>query len=146
MSGEVRLLLVDDDARHLELVGAMLEPTGYETASARSAEEALNAIAHDGTDLVITDVSLPGMSGLDLVRRMKDDVKLRRIPILVLSGHAMPEDEQVARMAGCDGYLAKPAEGARLKIPDGCTGCHSDKGAAWATDHLKTWVSPWRVE
>ncbi|OLC56261.1 MAG: hypothetical protein AUH85_06915 [Chloroflexi bacterium 13_1_40CM_4_68_4] len=111
----VRVLLVDDDARHLELIGAMLEPTGYQMLSTHTAEEALSAIAREHTDLVITDVNLPGMSGLQLVRRLKGDAKLRRIPVLVLSGHAMPEDEQVARMAGCDGYLVKPAEGQRLR-------------------------------
>jgi CheY-like chemotaxis protein len=110
-----RLLLVDDDRRHLELVSAILEPDAYTIETATSGESAMRMISAAPPDLVVTDLNLSGINGLQLVRRVKADPRLRRIPMLVLSGHAMPEDEQVARAAGCDGYLVKPAEGKRLR-------------------------------
>ena len=109
------VLLIDDDPRHLELIGALLEPLHVRIATVPSAEAASDAIARERPDLVITDVNLPRMSGLELVRRLKADATTRVIPVLVISGHAVPEDELVARAAGCDGYLVKPASAVRLR-------------------------------
>ena len=109
------ILIVDDDTLQRSLVTALLEPAGHEIHEARSAEEGLQAARALRPDLVLADVSLPGMSGLDLARTMKADPELRRIAVIALTGYAMREDEIVARRAGCDGYLAKPVLGAALR-------------------------------
>ncbi len=114
-TGKAIILIVDDDAMHRSLVEKMLESTQYEIRMAGNAEQALQLARSVSPDVVLTDVSMPGVSGLELTRVMKADPLLRQISIVVLSGHGMMGDESLARNAGCDGYLSKPFRAADLR-------------------------------
>jgi CheY-like chemotaxis protein len=109
MPGEP-ILIVDDTPINLKLIRLLLAHEGYETRLAASAEEALEAIADFHPRLVLADVQLPGMDGLELARRIKRDERTRDISVVALTAFAGPDDEQMALDAGCDAYIAKPID------------------------------------
>jgi len=108
-----KILVVEDNDMNMQLVEYLLEEGGYEIAKASSGEEAL-AIARDGAtqapDLILMDIHLPGMDGLSVVREMKSDARMRLVPILALTAHAMRGDKDRFLEAGCDGYISKPID------------------------------------
>lgn len=105
-----RILVVDDNPTNLKLVMCVLELEGYRVDQAIDAEQAL-AFLHDIVpDLIFMDISLPGMDGLTLTRKLKDQERFKHIPIVALTAFAMKGDEERAREAGCDGYIAKPID------------------------------------
>jgi two-component system, cell cycle response regulator DivK len=106
MSG--RILVVDDNPTNLKLAADVLESEGYVVQRAVDAEQAIEMIDRQSPDLILMDVALPGMDGLTLTRKLKADEVTRRICIVALTAFAMKGDEQKARDAGCDGYIAKP--------------------------------------
>jgi CheY-like chemotaxis protein len=106
--GEV--LLVDDNPANLKLVGVLLTTEGYEVRVASDAEEALKVLDDFEPQIILMDVQLPGMDGLELTRRLKADPRRRGIVIIALTAYAMKGDEQKARAAGADGYLSKPVD------------------------------------
>jgi CheY-like chemotaxis protein len=119
-----RILIVDDNPTNLKLVSDVLEFEGYEILRAADAEEAQIVLASTLPDLILMDIALPGMDGLTLTRRLKDDERTRGIRIVALTAFAMKGDDQKARDAGCDGYITKPidtrtlsGEVARILIP-----------------------------
>lgn len=103
-----RILLVEDNPLNRELTTDLLEFGGFEVHTAATGEEGLEMAARCQPDLVILDLSLPGMDGLSVARCLKADPELARIPVLVVSAHALKEDEQRAREVGCCGFLSKP--------------------------------------
>ena len=103
-----RVLVVEDNPANLMLVRAVLQRAGYRTAEARSGEEALQHLAASKPDLILMDIQLPGLDGLELTRRLKADPATTAIPVVALTAHAMSDDRARALAAGCDGYLAKP--------------------------------------
>jgi CheY-like chemotaxis protein len=109
MSGEP-VLVVDDNPVNLKLACFVLERSGYRVRSAANAEEALAAIAELKPRLVLMDIQLPGMDGLELTRRLKADPATRDIAIVAVTSYAMKGDEEKARLAGCDGYISKPID------------------------------------
>lgn len=104
------MLVVEDNAVNLELVEAVLEREGYHVVSAVSAEEALGRLERFRPHLVLLDIQLPGLDGLDLTRLLKANPQTAGIPVVALSAHARQEDRQAALEAGCVEYIAKPID------------------------------------
>lgn len=105
------VLVVDDNALNLELAQAMLELDGYEVRTASDAHEALGILASGFRPrLVLMDIQLPGMDGLDLTRHLRADPAFRDLTIIALTAYAMVGDQQRILAAGCDGYIAKPID------------------------------------
>lgn len=127
MAGE-SILVVDDNAQNLKLARVMLRAEGYDVRTAVDAEEALELLASYTPRLILMDVQLPGMDGLELTRRLKADPARKGIVVIALTAYAMKGDRERVLAAGCDGYLAKPIDtdalsglvGAMLK--SGCPG------------------------
>lgn len=109
MSGEP-ILIVDDNAVNLKLARVLLTGEGYEVRTAADAEEAFTALQTFRPRLILMDIQLPGMDGLELTRRLKADARLAGVVILALTAYAMKGDEEKAREAGCDGYVTKPID------------------------------------
>jgi CheY-like chemotaxis protein len=113
LAGE-SILIVDDNAANLKLARVILASEGYEVRTAGDAEEALAAVRDDAPALILMDIQLPGMDGLEFTRRLKADPRTRGIAILALTAYAMKGDEERMLAAGCDGYVAKPIDRQRL--------------------------------
>jgi two-component system cell cycle response regulator DivK len=101
---------VEDHPLNRELVEAILVRAGYEVLVAPDAETALTAAHAARPDLILMDIELPGLDGLEATRQLKAHPATRAIPILALTAYAMHGDEERARDAGCDGYLTKPVD------------------------------------
>jgi two-component system, cell cycle response regulator DivK len=113
VTGE-RILVVDDNPTNLKLAVDVLEFAGYEVLRATNAEEAEALVCSTRVDLILMDIQMPGMDGLTLTRKLKAGSEANRIPIIAMTSFAMKGDEQRARNAGCDGYLAKPIDTRKL--------------------------------
>ncbi len=107
MPGEP-VLIVDDNPVNLKLAKVLLLKEGYEVKTAGDAEEALKTLETYKPRLILMDIQLPGMDGLELTRRLKASPETKNILILALTAYAMKGDEEKARAAGCDGYITKP--------------------------------------
>ena len=105
-----KILIVDDEPNMLRLVGLALEPQGYGIAVAQNAREALDKILADAPDLIILDVMLPGVGGLELCRQLRDRPETATIPIIMLSAKGGTEDKVAGLKAGADEYVVKPIE------------------------------------
>ncbi|MBK5294533.1 MAG: response regulator [Acidobacteriia bacterium] len=104
------ILVVDDNPMNLKLVRLMLVPEGYQVRTAGRAEEAMAVLQTFLPRLILMDVQLPGIDGLELTRRLRLDPSFRDVIILAVTAYAMKSDEQRAMDAGCDGYIAKPVD------------------------------------
>jgi CheY-like chemotaxis protein len=104
------ILIVDDNPANLKLARVVLSREGFEVHTAADAEEALVALRTFRPRLILMDLQLPGMDGFELTRRLKADPATSGIVILALTAYAMKGDEEKARAAGCDGYIAKPID------------------------------------
>ena len=109
MAGEP-ILIVDDNPANLKLARMLLAGEGFEVCTAIDAEEALVLLQSFRPRLILMDLQMPGMDGFELTRQLKADPATRGIVILALTAYAMKGDEQRAREAGCDGYVAKPID------------------------------------
>jgi CheY-like chemotaxis protein len=107
MSGEP-VLIVDDNPINMKLARVLLAQEGFEVREAKDGEEALEILKSFHPRLILMDIQLPGLNGLDLTRRLKAAVETKDIVIVALTAYAMKGDEDKAREAGCDGYLTKP--------------------------------------
>ena len=103
-----RILIVDDHATNIELTRFVLEADGLLVDAVDGARRALQQIREVPPDLVLMDIQMPGIDGLDLTRRLKADPTTRHIVVVAFTAYAMKGDEARLRRAGCDGYLAKP--------------------------------------
>ena len=103
-----RILVVDDNAINLKVVRIALEVAGFDVHTAVDAETAVTLMAAFRPRLVLMDLQLPGMDGLDLTRRLKTDPTTKSAIVVAVTAYAMKGDEQRALDAGCDGYLTKP--------------------------------------
>ena len=119
MAGEP-ILIVDDNPVNLKLMRVLLAGEGYTVRTAADAEEALAVLREFVPRLILMDIQLPGIDGLELTRRFKADPATRDICIVALTAYAMKGDEQRVRAAGCDGYLAKPMD--TRALPDAVAG------------------------
>ncbi len=103
-----RILIVEDNELNMKLLRDVLEAHGYTTVAAREGATALALARDDRPDLILMDLQLPDISGLDAVRQLKDDEATRTIPVVAVTAFAMAGDERKALMSGCDAYVAKP--------------------------------------
>ncbi len=115
MAGEP-ILIVDDNPTNLKLVTYLMRAHGYDVRTATDADSALAAIRERKPRLVLMDVQLPGVDGLELTRRLKADPETKTIAILAVTAYAMKGDQEKAIAAGCDGYVTKPID--TRKLPD----------------------------
>ena len=113
MAGET-ILIVEDNLMNMELVSDILEANGYRVLQAVTGADALEQAQAALPALVLMDVQLPGLDGLTVTGILKDVPRTRNIPIIALTAHAMQGDEEKARQAGCDGYIAKPIDTRKL--------------------------------
>lgn len=105
-----RVLLVEDNAANRKLLTAILAHAGYVVVAVSNAEEAYSA-AHDAPfDLVVTDIQMPRVDGLTLVRRLAANARTQQIPVLAVTALAMRGDEQRVLDGGCCGYVPKPVD------------------------------------
>lgn len=104
------ILIVEDNPANLKLVKVLLNAEGYEVHTATNAEEALTLLKTLQPRIILMDIQLPKMDGLELTRQLKADPKYKDIRIIALTAYAMKNDEEKALAAGCDGYIAKPID------------------------------------
>ncbi len=103
-----KILVVDDNRDSRELVVKILGRRGLDLYQAVDGPDALQQVASNRPDLILMDISLPGMDGYEVTRRLKQDQRSAAIPIIALTAHAMKGDREKALAAGCDDYIAKP--------------------------------------
>lgn len=103
-----QILIVEDDPVSLKLMRDVLQANSYVTTEVSNGEEALDIAARLKPDLIVMDIRLPGIDGLEATRRLKETHETAAIPVVAVTAHAMPEDEARIRAAGCDAYLPKP--------------------------------------
>ena len=114
MTRKPLILIVEDDPSSLMLATAALAADGFEVAGSESAEVARDAIAKRKPALILMDIGLPGMDGLDFTKELKSRARTASIPIVALTANNMPLHERAARAAGCEGFIAKPVSPAAL--------------------------------
>ncbi len=107
---ERNVLIVDDNPMNMKLVRVLLTGEGYEVRTAADALEALDILKEWRPLLVLMDIQLPGIDGLELTRRLKADSATDQIIIIGLTAYAMKGDEERILAAGCDAYIAKPID------------------------------------
>jgi len=103
-----RILVVEDNGDNMFLTVMLLESAGHTVLSASDAEAGLALARAELPDLILMDIQLPGMDGLEATSLLKQDAATRVVPVLALTALAMKGDEERIRAAGCDGYIAKP--------------------------------------
>ena len=102
------ILVVDDYQDAREMYAEYLEFSGFRVAEARNGNEAVEQAFALHPDLILMDLSLPGMDGWEATRRLKADDRTRQIPIVALTGHALAGASEGAKRAGCDSFVTKP--------------------------------------
>ena len=109
-----RILIVDDNATNLKLATEVLAFEGHAVSQAADADEALMLLQSLRPVLILMDIALPGLDGLELTRRLKATAEFAGTPIVALSAFAMKGDQEKAFAAGCDGYITKPIDTRRF--------------------------------
>ncbi len=104
------ILIIDDNPANVKLARLLLVNAGFEVRTAGDSSEALETLRSFSPQLILMDIQLPGMDGLQLTRRLKDDPCTRDSIIVALTAYAMRGDEERAKTAGCDGYMCKPID------------------------------------
>jgi two-component system cell cycle response regulator DivK len=107
MSGK-RIVIVEDNARNRKLLRDVLSHHGYEVYESGTGEDGLALVATVSPDLIMLDIQLPGIDGLEALRRLRADDRTRAIPTLAVTASVMGQDIERIRTAGFDGYLQKP--------------------------------------
>lgn len=105
-----KVLVVEDNELNMKLFCDLLDAFGYEPIQSRDGLRAIDLAREHKPILIIMDIQLPEVSGLDITRWIKDDDDLSSIPVLAVTAFAMRADEQRVREAGCEGYLSKPIQ------------------------------------
>jgi two-component system cell cycle response regulator DivK len=103
-----RILIVEDNELNMKLFNDLLEAHGYGTVKTSDGRDVLDLARQHKPDLVLMDIQLPGISGLEVTRMLKADDELKHIPVLAVTAFAMKGDEEKIREGGCDDYIAKP--------------------------------------
>jgi two-component system cell cycle response regulator DivK len=103
-----KVLLIEDNATNMELAMFLLQSAGHTVLSASDAEGGLMMARAERPELILMDIQLPGMDGLEATALLKKDLATHDIPVIALTALAMKGDEERIRAAGCDGYIAKP--------------------------------------
>ncbi len=105
-----KILVIEDNPTNMKLSTFLLESADYEVISAVNAEVGVTLAREGRPDLILMDIQLPGMDGLQATTLLKADEATRSIPVIALTALAMKGDEERIRAAGCDGYIAKPLD------------------------------------
>ncbi|HEY8189325.1 MAG TPA: response regulator [Micavibrio sp.] len=103
-----KVLIVEDNELNMKLFHDLLEAHGYRTVQTRNGNDVLDMARHEKPDLILMDIQLPEVSGLDVTRWLKADAELRNIPVIAVTAFAMKGDEQKIREGGCEDYISKP--------------------------------------
>ena len=103
-----RVLIVEDNELNMKLFHDLLEASGMLILETRNGIEALEVAKREKPDLIVMDIQLPEMSGLEVTERIKSDPELGAIPVIAVTAFAMKGDEERIRAAGCEAYLSKP--------------------------------------
>ena len=109
-----RVLIVEDNEKSMKLVRDVLQATGYSTLEATTGEEAIELSLSQAPALVLMDVQLPGIDGVEALERLRQNERTASIPVLALTAQAMSGDRERFLEAGFDGYLSKPIDVAEL--------------------------------
>lgn len=109
-----RVLIIEDNPRNLKLVRDVLNVKGWETLEAENAEDGLALARSEGPDLVLMDIQLPGIDGVEALGRLRADPRTADIPVLAVTAFAMKSDRERFLAAGFDGCLEKPIDVRRL--------------------------------
>ena len=102
------VLIVEDNELNMKLFRDLLEAHGYQTSGTSNGFEALDLVRKLRPDLILMDIQLPQVSGLEVTKWIKDDPELRSIPVVAVTAFAMKGDEERIREGGCEAYIAKP--------------------------------------
>ena len=102
------ILIVEDNDLNMKLFNDLLQAHGYETVQTMDGRDVLQLARENRPDLIIMDIQLPEISGLEVTRMLKADDELKDIPVLAVTAFAMKGDEEKIREGGCEGYIAKP--------------------------------------
>ena len=108
------VLIVEDNELNMKLFGDLLEAHGYATIKTGNGIEAIELARSNRPDLIIMDIQLPEVSGLDVTRWLKEDEELKSIPVIAVTAFAMKGDEERIRKGGCEAYLSKPISVAKF--------------------------------
>ena len=103
-----RILSIEDQVDNQRIVRDLMASAGYQVIEAVRGDQGVTLAEQCNPDLILMDIQLPGLDGYEATRRIKANPKLSRIPIIVVTSYALSGDEEKARAAGCDAYLAKP--------------------------------------
>jgi two-component system cell cycle response regulator DivK len=102
------VLIVEDNELNMKLFHDLLDAHGYRTLQTRTGMEALKLARQHRPDLILMDIQLPEVSGLEVTKWLKDDEELREIPVIAVTAFAMKGDEARIRQGGCEAYISKP--------------------------------------
>lgn len=102
------ILIVEDNELNMKLFNDLLQAHGYNTLQAKDGRVVVELTRKNRPDLILMDIQLPEISGLEITKMLKADDDLRSIPVVAITAFAMKGDEQKIRNGGCDGYIAKP--------------------------------------
>lgn len=108
--GEKKILLVEDNPVNRRLAEFLLRSQGYQVRTATNAREAFDHIKTERPDLILMDVQLPGMDGLEATKKIKEEPATCDIPVVAVTSYAMKGDREKALAAGCSGYITKPID------------------------------------
>ena len=108
------VLIVEDNDLNMKLFNDLLEAHGYRTLQTKDGMEALRIARRDRPDLILMDIQLPEVSGLEVTKWLKEDDDLRLIPVIAVTAFAMKGDEEKIREGGCEDYIAKPISVAKF--------------------------------
>jgi two-component system cell cycle response regulator DivK len=109
MAGE-RILLIEDNEVNRRLAGFLLRAKDYQVREAATAKEAFEILRNERVDLIVMDIQLPEMDGLEATAQLKDEPATAKIPVIAVTSYAMAGDREKALAAGCDGYVTKPID------------------------------------
>ena len=102
------VMIVEDNELNMKLFHDLLEAHGYQTVGTRNGIEALDLARKHRPDLILMDIQLPEVSGLEVTKWLKEDPELQAIPVVAVTAFAMKGDEEVIRQGGCEAYISKP--------------------------------------
>ncbi len=105
-----RILMVEDNEKNLYLIGFILRKNGYEVLEARTGEQGVELAVKEKPDLILMDIQLPGIDGLEATKRIRESEADGKTPIIAITSYAMIGDRKKALNAGCTGYIEKPID------------------------------------
>ncbi len=109
-----KVLVVEDNELNMKLFHDLLEAHGIQTVETRNGKEVLGIARTEKPDLIVMDIQLPEVSGLEVTKWLKEDDELRSIPVIAVTAFAMKGDEQKIREGGCEDYISKPISVSRF--------------------------------